>query len=333
MMRPEAFLVRSGNTEILAKSASGGAFFEIASSIVANGGVVCGCRWNSELEAEHVVLKSGDDLSPLQGSKYVRSSLGNSLKECIELAKGGTTVFFSGTPCQCRALYSLAEKTMDSDRRKNIIICALICHGTARPVLWDSYKNFLENKYNATLIDVSFRDKSKGYSQSQCRYVFEDEKAITFEKKWLTYLEDPYIYATIVYDLALEPSCYNCKSKGLEQPFDLIIGDWHTENKGAASLGSSCAIALSEIGKNLIEDSFADLQPLDIEEVKKLNRPLVEHVSEPGNNREFCEMIETTNDFSRVERYFPKEYWVKKLLVKLGLFDKAKRMIGFIKKS
>lgn len=75
MMRPEAFLVRSGNTEILAKSASGGAFFEIASSIVANGGVVCGCRWNSELEAEHVVLKSGDDLSPCRAQSTCEAPL------------------------------------------------------------------------------------------------------------------------------------------------------------------------------------------------------------------------------------------------------------------
>jgi hypothetical protein len=327
--KPTAVLVRSNDREALMRSASGGAFWELALLTLESGGAVCGCAWDEGLVARHIIVNDNNDLKKLQGSKYVRSDLGDCISECLEIARSGQKVLFSGTPCQCNAICISADSALPPEYRDNLTVVAIICHGTARPALWDSYRTWLESQYGGErLTDACFRDKSKGYSHSQCRYVFSDSSGATRTVKWSTYLQDRFILTTIVYNLCLEKSCYNCKYKGLDRPFDLIIGDWYEASDGDGALGSSCVISLTDAGERLVSSCFPQASSLDVEEVAEKNHFLVDHVTEPENNARLCAELESTGKFPNVEAYFPKKYKLKKALVKVGLFDTVKRVIG-----
>lgn len=63
------------NIKELLKSTSGGAFYAIAKHFIENEGYVCGCAWNKEMKAEHIIVNTLSDLEKLQGSKYVQSDI------------------------------------------------------------------------------------------------------------------------------------------------------------------------------------------------------------------------------------------------------------------
>ena len=138
LSEPAGYLVRSKDEDALMRSASGGAFWELACSVVREGGSVCGCAWDEELVARHIIVDDFDMLKRLQGSKYVRSEIGDAIARCVQLAAGGRRVLFSGTPCQCKAACALADRELPEDKRVNLITVALICHGTAQPGLWEA---------------------------------------------------------------------------------------------------------------------------------------------------------------------------------------------------
>lgn len=81
----EAKEVYSGwaiNENIRLKSSSGGAFFEIARSVIEEGGIVFGCTLNKHFQAEHICVDSIEDLSKkISGSKYIQSRIGDSFIE------------------------------------------------------------------------------------------------------------------------------------------------------------------------------------------------------------------------------------------------------------
>lgn len=325
---PRGFLVRSSDLDALERSASGGAFWEFAKAEIADGGFVCGCAWDDNLIARHVMMDDLEGLKRLQGSKYVDSDISGVLDKVVDALGQGRRGLFCGTPCQCRAVESSVRRRFGADGRKELTIVALICHGCAMLAAWEAYKGDLERAHNAKLVDVCFRDKSHGYGNSHCTYTFVDENANTMATSWPSYLQDRFMYTTIVYNLLLQKRCYACKSKGLDQPFDLIVGDWYAADTGVGAKGSSCAIALSKGGLALVERCFPDREALDVDDIAEKNKPLMEHVTEPANNEACLNQLLLTRSLDDIERFFPAKYRLKKLLVKLGLFKLIKELIG-----
>ena len=78
-------------------------FFPLAQEMLRQGGYVCGCVWNEQMDAVHVVSNKLEDVERMRSSKYVQSDIGNCLATVRGLLKAGTPVMFCGTPCQCAA--------------------------------------------------------------------------------------------------------------------------------------------------------------------------------------------------------------------------------------
>lgn len=57
----QVYACKNHNHDILYKSSSGGVFFEIASSVIKEGGVVYGCAFISECEAKHMRVSTLSD--------------------------------------------------------------------------------------------------------------------------------------------------------------------------------------------------------------------------------------------------------------------------------
>ena len=144
------FIVQSNTKAICAKSSSGGMFAELAKYVLSQNGVVFGCameRVQDGFEVKHIYIEAENDLYKLQGSKYVQSNLGNTIKQAKEFLDCGRLVLFSGTPCQIAWLKAFLKRDYE-----NLITVDLSCTGTPSLKIFNDYIKFLsyENVANMT---------------------------------------------------------------------------------------------------------------------------------------------------------------------------------------
>ena len=105
--------------EELMKSASGGIFAAMATTILKDGGVVFGAALdfeNGHAHPHHIAVREVSQLYRLQGSKYVQSAIENTYVEAKEELNLGKKVLFSGTPCQIAGLYSYSYSFRDKKK-------------------------------------------------------------------------------------------------------------------------------------------------------------------------------------------------------------------------
>lgn len=318
-----AWLYNSKDNNAKMRSSSGAAFYELAKAMLKQDAYICGCVWNKDLQAVHMVANDAQSLYNMQGSKYVQSNMENSYHEIIKIVKAGKRVLFSGTPCQAIAAHRCVMAVDNGKYRDNLITIGVICHGVASPLAWNTFKQWTNKKNNSRLVSVNFRDKSKeGYKKSYCRYEYESGK-VTYCPTYLP--TSKYIEATLVYNLALRKSCSHCDCKGNNKAIDLILGDWYEECEGEGSLGTSCIVAFTDRGKKYAEEHLRGLRSFDYKTVIKKNHFIVDSEKLGKNRDRFLELIHEYRAWNTIEKLYPKKYWLKKILIKVGLYDVIKR--------
>ena len=90
------------DTQARKASASGGMFFPLAQEMLRQGGYVCGCVWNEQMDAVHIVSNKLEDVERMRSSKYVQSDIGNCLATVRGLLKAGTPVMSAARPASAR---------------------------------------------------------------------------------------------------------------------------------------------------------------------------------------------------------------------------------------
>lgn len=140
-------------------SASGGIFTTLAHAFLDAypGARVCGAAFYKG-QVKHIVVDNHKDLALLANSKYVQSSINDSLKEVKELLKHGVPVLFCGTPCQIQGV-----KKYTSDINDLLFTIDLICHGVPSPLF---FKRNIDSYSLRYLKNVSFRWKSVLFKSS-----------------------------------------------------------------------------------------------------------------------------------------------------------------------
>ncbi len=139
---PLVYAGRLTDQELLAKSQSGGAFWGLAHSIMANGGIVYGATFRDDFSVAHVRTTSFHDMEQLRGSKYIQSDMNQSYVSVKKDLSNGFTVLFTGTPCQIAGLYSyLGNKNIE-----RLYTIDLVCHGVPSPWVWMDYINYIEKQ-------------------------------------------------------------------------------------------------------------------------------------------------------------------------------------------
>ena len=136
------WLYASDDKEAKYRSASGSAFYEIAKHYIDNEGYVCGCVWDENLKAIHIVDNTLNGIQRMQGSKYVQSDVKDCYKQVIKLLKEGRKVLFSGTPCQAVAMHEAVMQIEHGEYRDALTTVAVLCHGVAAPGAWESFKKW-----------------------------------------------------------------------------------------------------------------------------------------------------------------------------------------------
>lgn len=260
----------------LIKSTSGGAFIALAKTIIDLNGVVYGCTFNNELQAEHIRVDTYNDLEKLQGSKYVQSNTKNTFIDVKKDIKAGKIVLYSGTPCQIAGLYSFLGKITD-----NLFTVEILCHGVPSPKMFKEYIKWRENKSGKKIIKYSFRHKEKGYGG---RYLIKFEGK-NYNKK-IPIMLDPYGDAFLS-GKTFREVCYLCKYASSKRVSDITIGDFWGFEKHYSTIDTKSGVSLiiinSERGKELFEKSNDKLYYLksNMEIAQKYNEGLKKPVERP----------------------------------------------------
>lgn len=318
----EAYLYYS-NSQKRKDSASGGFVYDAMLSCLKDGGVICGCVWDDNMKAVHIVSDKLEDLYRMQSSKYVQSDMGNCFTKIETALKSGQKVVFCGTPCQTAGLYFFLGKT---DRMNLISIC-LICHGVPSPDVWRKWVEVMEEKHRGKLVNINMRDKSyKGYKTSYSKYTFVSvERRLDLQSRYVgmpTYLADPYIFL-FTDNLYLRHSCDRCQYKADRNGANIIVGDFYASTEGAGNLGCSCMIAMNKKGKDYINSLEGTIKASNFMEVGTVNSMLWKSIAQRPDRHAFFERFKQTAnaDEHLFTDFLPFRFKVKKILNRMGLFD------------
>lgn len=265
--------------DIRSQSSSGGVFTLLAESVINQGGVVFGARFDESWQVVHAKAERVEDLSFFRGSKYVQSKMGNCYAEARECLKKGRNVMFVGTPCQIAGLHHFLGKPYEK-----LLTVDFICHGVPSPAVWRWYIDrksseiarkslkgmfyYWRNRSNF-VSDVEFREKTYGWKQF----------SMVIKTKGKTYSErhfnDPYMKAFLD-NYSLRLSCYSCKMKYGRSHSDITIADFwnvhrvteHFDDDG----GTSLVLANSSKGLKLFQQMRCNSKEVDFNDAIQYNR-------------------------------------------------------------
>ncbi|MGN0476754.1 MAG: polysaccharide pyruvyl transferase family protein [Ruminococcus sp.] len=201
------------------KCSSGGAFASLAKTVLQNSGVVYGAGFDSSFNVVYKRIDKIEDLPQILGSKYVRSAFTKqaSFERIQEDLQNGKDVLFSGVGCQVGALKLFLQKKGQS--AENLTTIEVACHGAPTARVWDSYKEYMEKKYGASIKSVNFRDKKYGWKAYSMCMQFENGR--TYRKIMNA---DPYMQIFLS-GYSVTDGCAGCLYKRNNRVSDISLGD------------------------------------------------------------------------------------------------------------
>lgn len=264
--KPTAYSCINNDEEIRLDSSSGGIFTLVAESVISQGGVVFGAKFNERFELEHNFVETKEELSELRGSKYLQSKIGDSYKQAKFFLDSGRIVLFTGTPCQIAGIKSYVNKPYT-----NLVSIDIICHGVPSPDVWRKYVEYREKEVGTSAQRIAFRRKDEGWKRYSVSFLFKNN---TEYRQNLS--KDLYMRAFLK-DVCLRPSCYDCKFKSLNRQSDITLADfWGIQNilpEVDDDKGTSLIFVNSEFGHRLFNEIKEKMsyQKVDIQEAVKYN--------------------------------------------------------------
>lgn len=252
----QAYMAINKNKKELKNSASGGIFYILAQYVIEKKGVVFGVEYAENHKVQHNHYETLEECRNFQGSKYVRSDIGNSYEKVKEFLKQDRYVLFTGTPCQCNAL-----KTYLGKEYENLIICDIICHANPSQKVFDKYINEIEEKENKKITRINFRDKENGWKNSTPIIYFEDGSK----------LEEKSFYNAFVGELFDRPSCHECKFSSTKRVTDFTIGDfWGIDKIMPEVIDDNTGISLFLVNSKKANSIFEEVN--DNMDFKKIDK-------------------------------------------------------------
>ena len=345
----DIYAAKNPDEEIRKDSSSGGIFTMLAESIIDEGGVVFGARFNEKWNVVHDYTETKEGLAAFRGSKYVQSIIGDTYKQVRDFLKADRKVLFSGTPCQIAGLRLFLRKDYD-----NLYTVDFICHGVPSPGVFRWYLQEKINNYAArqssekiqfcsspihsipkgdvllplgvSIEGIRFRDKREGWKKFSFVLLLAEASA---EGKKNTVLfssnvcENAFLKG-FCSDLYLRPSCHKCPSRDFKSGSDIIIADfWGQEYMFPEfdnDTGVSSVIVKTEKGRHLLSIlKNPIIERKNIDQVLLYNPSLVFSKPTPSQSRKFWNMPLNMTFNARVNKARTISFW-QRVYIKLKSF-------------
>ncbi len=304
-LQEAVYAAQSPAREVLLRSASGGAFFELAQAFLQDGGTVYGAAMDIVDSAAHVAHEGVADvagLSRLQGSKYAQGAAHPVFDEVKARLRRGERVLFSGLPCQVAGLYGYLGRGYDT-----LVTVDIFCHGNTSPHQLNLYLRYLKDKHRRDVTDYVFRDKERGVGYKS-RLTLANGKVVR-----MTALQEAYWYLFQTSKFYRE-SCYSCPYACDRRVGDLSLGDfWGIERQRPEVLvqnggpldstyGISVILANTDKGKSLVEASALVREECDIADVIPGGAAVRAPQPMPEDRSVVLQMFRA-GDYAKIKRY------------------------------
>lgn len=293
---------------VVNESRSGGFFTAISDYVLENGGVIYGAYLDNNFFVKHIRATNKQERDLLRKSKYVQSNLEGIVLEIANDLKKGLKVLFTGTGCQCDSIKQYLKTThIPTD---NLIICDIVCHSNASPILFKKYIDYQSKKYNTSIKEYYFRDKRKfSWFSHVEKIVFDNDKTIYTDE-----------YTNLYYSDDIRPSCYNCKYTSLNRCGDFTISDcWGGQvlfpqivNKTGASLVFINNEKAEKLFNLIKKNNFAS--NIDIKDV--MQPRLSEPVKKSDRYEEFWNDYRNLDFSIFIKKYSKNNYSLKMIFIK-----------------
>lgn len=274
---------------------SGGIFALLSEMMIKKNGAVIGAAFCSDCKDIRHVTSDEVELKELYRSKYVQSNTIGIYKKTESILKAGRDVLFCGTPCQVRALINFLKGKSYSG---GLVTVDFMCHGVPSTMQFKDFIEERERKENSPVINVTFREKDKGWRTQLIKTYHENGNI--WERTSYYY----YYYYMFLNNYTLRDSCYHCNEYNSHTADITLADDWG-ENKnddvGTSLVFVNTAIGEKEVCRIMDKTNFFD--------VTRMTMAGISIYSHSGYN------------------YRKKEQW--KAIVKDGGYHKAKTSLFY----
>ncbi len=268
--RPQKVLAFKARDSIRKNSTSGGAAAAFAESIINNGGAVYGAGLDESFNLKHIRVNNAEDVSLLQGTKYIQSDMTGIFESLKNDIKNGIPVLFTGTPCQIASIRNLTvREKLDTQK---LYMCDIICHGVPSPRVFKDFITWLNNAEKDNVKKYYFRNKALSWRGDSS--LMENEKAVLKHNKNTSAFMNIYYSNNITND-----SCFNCPYTSNDRVSDITISDfWGIEKDNPDfedALGVSMVMINTSKGKSLFDTVEGESVEANIDNAKQpqLNQP------------------------------------------------------------
>ena len=329
------------NTELSKKSSSGGLFPAIAEYILQGNGIVYGTCFDNGFHPVVVGIDSINDLERLQGSKYVRSNMGDVYKDIQDQLKAGRKVLFTGVPCQVAAVKQFLQKDYE-----NLVTVDIVCHGTPSSKMFHDYLNYIEQKHKIEIVDFQFRDKDvRQDTNGKVVYKQNHLGKVVYKQNHLKSYQSSY-YKLFLSCLTFREGCYYCKFAAPERVGDISICDyWGADEeepdfnrriKEEGLTGISAVMINTETGSRVIAAIADQLLQKDTkyESVRK-NNPQLNRPSILTKEHKYVMKLFADSGYEAVDKYYHSHYRTKIMISTVGqiLPDNTKKNLVKLKRK
>ena len=273
--QPACYAAYSRDSDILAKSSSGGMFTHLARWTLARAGVVFGVGFDQQWNPIHFMADNESGIENMRGSKYLQSDTKNSFAQTRRLLEAGRQVLYTGTPCQIAGL----KKFLGQDTSL-LLTVDIVCHGVPSATF---FRKYLESITGGIIPrTVSFRNKQPSWREDSIRIRYADAEYAKLHR------EDMF-KQVFLRSLCLRPSCGACPFARLPRAGDVTIGDFWNIQQVFPDMdcrnGVSVALLNTERGKQWFHEVRAELVYRECQLSDALQRNLIGS-STPSPNRE-----------------------------------------------
>lgn len=318
LTRNDARLVRpmagwSTREEIIAKSASGGIFaqlaYEFLDPALSEVRYVYGAALQEDSSTRHIEIQTREQLDSLQNSKYQHSDTTGIYRQVRTRLQEGAKVLFSGVPCQIAALYSFLGK--DKEHFNRLYTCEVLCHGVPTHAL---HRTALRVEKAKQILYYRTKEGT-GWINNNNRltYRMPDGKIITKRRHVYDFLFRSYLEFSFT-----RPNCFHCPYAHIDRVSDLTLADfwgWNLspeKEKYRNYMGVSAILANSEKGRQWLSSSQElHLVPTTWEEILPKNQTYFM----PTNHSLF-------QGAESVHKILKQPLWLQKILFQNGFSNR-----------
>lgn len=302
--------------EELQEVSSGGAFWALAQTILDERGIIYGAAQIDVDHVKHIRVDNIEDAKKLRRSKYLPSDIDGIYKQVKEDLQNDLTVLFSGTGCQIAGLKAYLHKDFD-----NLITCDVVCHGIPSMKVWKAYREEKEKNEKRKLVNIVFRNKSKGWKENQYQMTFEDGS-----EEYCLSVQHPF-HKAYLNGILSRRSCSVCRFANLKRLSDITLADYwqYQGSRLNPTNGVSLVVVHSAKGETLLNNAkqYIELEPTSKDEAIASCRHLTHTPLQHKNRDAFFEKLCKFGYTKAIDKYLnKKENFIMKGLKKIKRFVK-----------